>query len=506
MLGHRTLNAEDYFTILKRRWWLLCIPAVIVPVIAVGVTYFLTPKYDSTSLILIDQQKVSSDVVKPLDIGDLQGRLGLITARIESRSTLEPIITKYNLYASQHLPMDLRVDQARKNLVIAPIESQIDRANGLPGFKVTFTADDPRTAQEVCADITGLYTQNNLIDLQNRTVGTTEFVESQLNEEKRKLDDLDKNLADFQAKNMGSLPSDQAGQTNLLSSLGSRLDATTNHLQSLNQAKSFAETMLDQATKSSSGAGLTAKTQSQDELDLEKAEATLSDLQKNYTDAYPDVQTAKRHVADLRAKVARDAAAPPPTVASVPKNDSLDVIKLKAQIRAYDQQIAADNAEQAQINAAMRAAQGRISASPAVFAQYQALTRDQLTEQANYNKLLSAMDQSKMATALQNRQQGEGFSVLDGASLPADPSYPRVSVFAFGGLAGGFALGLLIVALLEYRDTALRTERDVWAFTQLPTLAVIAYSETVSEQHLPAKAGLFKRLFARKEPKGALAG
>lgn len=506
MLGHRTLNAEDYVAILKRRWWLVCIPAIIVPVIAVGATYFLTPVYESTSLILIDQQKVSTDVVKPLDLGDLQGRLGLITARIESRTTLEPIITKYNLYASQHLPMDSRVNLARNNLVIAPIESQIDRANGLPGFKVTFKADDPRTAQEVCADITGLYTQNNLIDLQNRTVGTTEFVQSQLAEEKRKLKDMEDNLAAFKAKNLGALPDDQAGQTNLLGSLGSRLDAVTGHIQSLEQSKQIAQTFLDQATKGSSAGGVTAKMQSQDELDLEKAETTLSELQKNYTDAYPDVQTAKRHVADLQAKVARDESAPPTPAPAAPKNDPIDVVRLKTQIRLIDQQIANDNAEQAQINAAMRQAQGRISASPGVFAQYQDLTRDYQTEQANYNKLLNDMDQSQMVTAMQNRQQGGGFSVLDGASLPADPSFPKVSVFAFGGLTGGFALGFLIIALLEYRDTALRTERDIWAFTQLPTLAVIAYSEAVSEQQLPTKAGLFKRLFARKEPKGALAG
>ena len=113
MLGHRTLNAEDYLSILKRRWWILCIPAVIVPAVAVISTYFLTPKYDSTSLILIDQQKVSSDVVKPLDIGGLEEQLTTITAQIESRSTLEPIITKYNLYANQHLSMEERVAEFR---------------------------------------------------------------------------------------------------------------------------------------------------------------------------------------------------------------------------------------------------------------------------------------------------------------------------------------------------------------------------------------------------------
>jgi hypothetical protein len=29
--------------------------------------------------------------------------------------------------------------------------------------------------------------------------------------------------------------------------------------------------------------------------------------------------------------------------------------------------------------------------------------------------------------------------------------------------------------LLEYRDTTVRTERDIWAFTKLSTLAVISH-------------------------------
>src|SRR5947199_7460075 len=111
MLGHRTLNGEDYLAILKRRWWVVAIPAVLAPVAAVISTYVLTPKYDSTSLILIDQQKVSTDVVKPLDIGNLETSLARITAQIESRSTMESLVTKYNLYANQHLSMEARVEQ-----------------------------------------------------------------------------------------------------------------------------------------------------------------------------------------------------------------------------------------------------------------------------------------------------------------------------------------------------------------------------------------------------------
>ena len=89
-------------------------------------------------------------------------------------------------------------------------------------------------------------------------------------------------------------------------------------------------------------------------------------------------------------------------------------------------------------------------------------------------------------------------------TLPTRPTFPKQSVFAGGGLAGGLGLGLLIVALLEYRDTALRTERDVWAFTQLPTLAVIAWSAGMQESK-PGMLARLKRLFSRKTPKKLVA-
>jgi hypothetical protein len=52
-------------------------------------------------------------------------------------------------------------------------------------------------------------------------------------------------------------------------------------------------------------------------------------------------------------------------------------------------------------------------------------------------------------------------------------------------------LGMMLVAWREYRDTALRSERDVWAFTKLPTLAVISFTGDFEE--LKPRKGLFGR-------------
>jgi hypothetical protein len=44
------------------------------------------------------------------------------------------------------------------------------------------------------------------------------------------------------------------------------------------------------------------------------------------------------------------------------------------------------------------------------------------------------------------------------------------------------------VAWIEYRDTAVRTEQDIWAFTKLPTLAVISLAADVMQRETKRKS------------------
>jgi len=114
-----------------------------------------------------------------------------------------------------------------------------------------------------------------------------------------------------------------------------------------------------------------------------------------------------------------------------------------------------------------------------VLEQYKALTRDYQTAQTNYDDLLKRMNQSKMASDLEKQQQGEQFRVMDAPNLPDAPTFPNRAVFFLGGLLFGAVIGLLIIAALEYRNTEIRSERDIWAFTKLPTLASIALTGDV---------------------------
>jgi polysaccharide chain length determinant protein (PEP-CTERM system associated) len=496
MLGHRALTVQDYLTILKRRWWILAIPAIIFPIVGFALTFLVQAQYISQTLVLVEQQKVPESYVKAVVTEDLSGRLASMKEQILSRSRLQPIIERFNLFANGKLSMDERIDLTRKNIGITPIQSEIARSNGLPGFFISFKANDARTAQLVCGEIQSLFVSENLSDRAASAAGTTEFLKSQLADAKAKLDEQDARLAKFQQTYMGKLPGAETSNMNMLTTLNTQLDAATQALARMEQDKSYTESMLSlqQAQQPQSTERGAPGPQAQ-QLELQQLEAQEAELTARYTDDYPDVVTVRRKIKELEQKMAQAPAASAAPLSSAPKpTDSLSVQQMRAQLHAMEQGIAQKKRDQAAVQAELRTYQDRVASSPAVEEEYKSITRDTSTAQAFYDDLLNKLNQSKMATDLERRQQGEQFRVMDEPNLPEEPSFPKRSVFALGGFAVGLGLGLFIIALLEYLNTAVRSERDIWAFTKLPTLGVIGVAgkpETVATK---------RSLFGRRGP------
>jgi polysaccharide chain length determinant protein (PEP-CTERM system associated) len=502
MLGHRALTFEDYGAILKRRWWMIAIPVVVLPIVAYAITFFVQPQYLSQTLVLVEQQKVPEDYVKPVVSEDLTARLASMREQILSRARLMPIIERFNLYGNSKMSMDDRIDVTRKNIDITPIHSDIARTGGLPGFFISFKASDARTAQQVAGEITSLFVNENLRSRASSVEGTQEFLQGQLADAKRNLDDQDAKMAAFEQKYMGRLPGEEAPNMNMLASLNTQLDATTQALARMEQDKSYEEAMLSQQQSSAAQTEHGGVAPQAQQAQLQALLNEEADLTKRYTDDYPDVVAVRRKIKELRAEIASaPPTAPVAPVTTASRGDSPAVQQLRAQIRALDQGITQKRHEQGLISSQLRVYQDRISSSPLVQEEYKTLTRDYTTAQAFYDSLLKSVNQSKMATDLEKRQEGEQFKVMDEPNLPDEPSSPKRSAFLTGGFAAGLGLGLLLVAWVEYRDTALRSERDIWAFTKLPTLAVI--SLTGEAQSVATGQ---RWTFGRRKPKIAAAG
>ncbi len=491
MLGHRELTMEDYFGILKRRFLLILTSAALFLGIGIGVTFILPPEYVSQTLVLIEQQKVPENYVKPDVTEDLGGRLASMREQILSRSRLEPILTKYNLFAGSGNTMDDRIDRTRKAIGITPIRSDQARATGgMPGFFISFKAQDAHTAQQVCGDITSLFVNENLSAREQSAEGTTDFLKQQLADSKRDLDEQEARLAAFQQKYFGSLPEQETSNTNTLQALTTQLDAVNQSLGRMHENETFLQAMISQQTHElQSVEPATGVSVDEREKELKGLLAEKQQLETLYTPDHPDVLAISRRIADLQEEIAHASAKPAPkaTAAPVSHPDPPQLLQLKAQLSALQPAMANAKLEQIALQQKIRIYESRIESTPGVEEQYKQLTRDHDTALQFYNSLLAKMNESSMATALEQRQQGEQFRVMDAPNLPDQATFPNPLVFAGGGLAVGLFLGLGIAGLLEYRDTSLRNERDLWAFTKLPTLAIVSHVNSLGRPVKPRR-------------------
>jgi polysaccharide chain length determinant protein (PEP-CTERM system associated) len=478
MLGHREFTLDDYLAILRRRLWVILIPAVLV---CAG-TYLFSRKipnrYTSQTLVMIEQPKVPENYVRPVVTEQLDQRLGTMREQILSRTRLEPIIQRLGLFKEEvgRAPMEDLVARMRKSIGIKPVRSILESATALPGFRVSFTASDPRLAQQVCAEITSMFMEENLRLREQHAIGTTDFLQNELQEAKRKLDEQDTKLADFKRRYFGQLPGQEQINLNILMGLNTQLEGAMQSLNRIQHEKSYAETLLAQQVREWESSRATYTPQSL-EQQLANLKSQLVTLEARYTSNHPDVIKLKHDIAEIEKKVRETAAA---TEANknqpeqrVPISEPPHIQQLRHQIQEYEQAIRDKTSQQQKLQEQIAIYRSRVQSSPSVEEQFKILTRDSQTALELYNDLLKKKSQSEMATNLELRQQGEQFRVLDPPDLPQRPSYPNRPLFAAGGFGGGLALGLGIALLLELRDKSLRTERDIEFYLELPALALV---------------------------------
>jgi protein tyrosine kinase modulator len=486
MLGHRQLNFDDYLEILRRRWWIILIPAV-VGCVGVYLASLLVPdQYTSTTLVLVEGQKVPESYVKSVVTEDIGERLGTMQQQIMSRTRLEPIIQKFNLFKGDDgkTPMEDRIDLLRKAISVNPIKSLISNGKDeLPGFTISFTGNDPRQAQQVCSEITSMFIEENLRLREQSAVGTTDFLKTQLDDAKKKLDEQDARLADFKRKHLGAVPINEQSDMNLMIAYGNQLSAVSSELARAQQDKAFAESLLaDQLAAWQSSQKSTGIRQDALEQQLGILQGQLVALRAHYTEDYPDVVKLKEDIAALQKKIADNTSNaeehPAPTQNTAGRPEPQQIQQLRLRVHQDEVLIRTKTQEQARLKEQFGLYQGRLSMSPGVEEEYKQITRDYQTALQFYNDLLAKRDQSEMATDLERRQQGEQFRLMDPADLPLKPSFPNRPLFAGAGLGLGFALGFGIALLLEFLDKTMRTENDVEQLLGLPTLAMVPVIDT----------------------------
>src|SRR6476646_12207513 len=103
MIQNREMTIDDYLAMLRRRLWVILLPTILAPAIGFAVSYAFTPRYTSTALVLIEEQKVPEGYVKPVVTEDLVQRITRLQQRALSAEELRPLMAKLKVSESPAL-------------------------------------------------------------------------------------------------------------------------------------------------------------------------------------------------------------------------------------------------------------------------------------------------------------------------------------------------------------------------------------------------------------------
>jgi polysaccharide biosynthesis transport protein len=485
-----------YFGVIRRRhmWFLIVLFSVWA--VVWGASWLLQSRYSSSTLILVEEPTMPKNYVEPNVNENLQDRLQSISEQILSRTRLLQIIDNLHLYDSKKgtLTADDKVSRMRKDINVELVHN---KQNGeISAFRVTYTAPDPYVAQQITNELTKLFINENLSVRKQQSESTTQFLQNQLAIARSNLAEQDAKVRAFQAAHQGSLPTQEASNLQILSGLQSQLQNEQDALNAVRQQRAYHQSMIDQyrALRGTSAGGSATGLPDIDQQ-LEKSRAKLSDLRARYTDQFPEVVQVQAEIARLEkarseliselgknanAKGASDTQAAEITEAA----QGATLLQFQSQLKSDELEIANRQEAITALKARINNYQANLSEQPGVAQQLADLTRGYEQSQANYNDLLKKESDSRMATSMEQMQEGERFSIIDPPSLPLKAAFPNHLKMCGAGAGAGIVLGFLMVVLLEFLDDRLYTDKEIHRLLSIPVISEVPEIVGMTEQRL----------------------
>ena len=481
----RQRKPSEYLKILRRRKWLLILPIIAVTTAVAYVVYRLPDVYESETLIVVRPSNLPTSVVTGVTEDTMTRQLTAINQVVTSRSSLQPLVEKYELYRVERgrgEPMEAVIDEMRDNIRVAVNTSRNDITNG---FNIAYRYRDPRIAQAITAELASKYINVQTAEDVNRTTAAVTFIDDQVAQAKDALAAIDKQRSDFMSGKVGQLPSEAPSllsqlnglreeQKALMTEVGRLQDrraASANQLAVLQQQKDIdivtvAENLTDPKTTPAWSLLVSRKAQ----LDGE-----LTRLKQEYKEKHPDVvakQEEVKQVQDqmdlmisdwkdkIKAKEAR-----------LKANPSAQLNAVQNEIKLIDGEIKRQQGLLAQNETNIASLVTRINSVPGVEVQLSAIDRDYQTKKAGLDQLLEQQQKIRLNKEAATQRQGEGIEVVDAANLPSKPVAPKRLMLSSVGVGVGFALGLLLIALFEGpRLLTIQNAEDARHYTGLPVL------------------------------------
>jgi len=517
----RQRTASELIAMVKRQKWMIILPMITMTAAIGYVVYKLPSIYESTSLLTVKPPTISSNLVQSLTNEDLSQRLQTINQEVLSRSSLEPMVQKYDLYKAERnagTPMELIIEKMYKSITVDLEETGSEK---VAAFRISYRDRDPQATRNVTAELASKYVNAQIQTQTEIAESTKDLFEKQLEEKKIAMDVLERQRLDIMTQNVSTLPESEQGLVAQLGGLRDREGNITKEKESLMNERGRLSDAIgannrqmrlieDYGEKDSQD---TARIISDPEnspayIELSKTRANLNaqldNLMKVYKEKHPAVVAKKNEIARVNEEfenLKRNADRKIDSASKTNKNKTelqrksleLENQRIQAQIGQIETQLSAKDGD-LRVNAGEVAAlEARINAVPGVKVALESVTGQYQSSKQTYDEILKKKNEAETVVGVETNAQGETIRVQDPANVPQSPVAPKRFVLTMVGTGAGLFIGLILIAFFEIpRFFRIQSIEDAKHYTGLPVLASVPPLLSASEKQWIKRSGWLK--------------
>jgi uncharacterized protein involved in exopolysaccharide biosynthesis len=502
----------------------------------VAIAYSLPIYYKSSTTILVEESNIPEGIVEDNFLGFVDQRLETITQRIMSRTRLWNLIENHRLYQSlkDKYTQEELVNLIKERIKIETISSDVFQAasstaiRGTISFTLSFEDTDPHVAQDIANQLAEFFVKENEANLEKRIEDTVSFLVEEANISRKKLLDLENEIADFKVKHIQEMPEQLENSIEKVTEIENEIDTMQTDLQTLMERKSETEGQLSMTNPYSPVFEASGERvmETEDQLqvlrfeylkkkaslsskhpDLIRLKAEIEELEK-IVGRKVHYQDLKTHLAGLEAQYIEQS--------WVKGDEHPDLIALKDEVKIVREELMAlenqmeheeeivtkspDNPayitlqttlntinldikatieKLANLRNRLDVIQQRIRRTPETERAYISLTREYEHLKTIHSQHLTRIAETRAAQEVEDMKKGEKFTIIDVASFPQKPSRPDVLVIIILGLIVSLSLSVGVLFFSDNSDMSIRTDSELAEATGLTVLVSIPYIKNV---------------------------
>lgn len=527
----QSYTLSDYVSAIKRRKRVFFGIAIPIALVAFVVAIVLPNEYRSVARIGIDLEGSTAQTLEPIQVSAYADQyLAELRDRVLDGDNLQPFVENPENFPESvdELSFSERMSILRSGFYFAlqtqPVMSQGGReVDIITGFRTGFQGYVPEFAHKAGRFFASSFMREDRERRTQAASSTSDFLEEQIRTTEAEVSQYEAEMADFKTLYACCLPELKDLNLTIIQRAERDIETLQPRIRSLEQNRQFLLKQIEELRGQSDSRdrlaeledeylrlvanygpdhpdvararreieAITAMAGATGDDELLRLRMELAEAERRYSDIHPDVISLRRRIAALET----DGSAGGGRSATDRLIENPRYIQLRSELNSVENELGEVRSRLPELRARIRDYEDRLTRTPQVESEFQALNRKLQTARETYDNLQRRLVLAQQTEALESTDIGARLSLIRAARIPSEPvGPPRIAITMLGVLLAA-TIGIGLTIFVEMIDSTIRNSKDVVNSVQIVPIATIpviqnSAAQTASRRQIVATASL----------------